>query len=181
MRNSTSFSVVVVIFSCMLLVGCQPPPLLSYPWYWDYTKTKPNEPDIVGKYKILKLRLPSKLEDSVRERDATITLQADHTAVLTDVPNFDDFGEKLVCRLSGSAHWELYDQTANLGGWSVLFQSYNPATKPTAKECELENSSWSILILSKHAPYRLYAIVGDPDSDTGVEYKWASLKFATFR
>lgn len=122
-------------------------------------------------YKILKLRLPSELGDSVRERDAAITLRANHTAILTDVPSFDDSGQKLACRLLGSARWELFDQTANLGGWSVMFQNYNPATKPTVKECELENSSWSILILSRHAPYRLYEIVGDPDSDTGVEFE----------
>jgi hypothetical protein len=126
---------------------------------------------MVGVYRILKLRLPSELGKSVRERDAEITLLADHRAVFTEVPSFDDFGEKLVCRLSGSAHWELNDETANLGGWSVMFRTYSPTTKPTAKECDLENSIWSIQILSKHAPYRLYSIVGDPDSDTGVEFE----------
>jgi hypothetical protein len=51
-----------------------------------------------------------------------------------------------------------------------MFEDYIPATKPRAKECQLEDSSWSIPLLSRRAPYRLYDIVGDPDSDTGIEY-----------
>jgi hypothetical protein len=174
MWKQMSSLVAIVTFSCALLSGCRPPPLMSYPWFWDFTKTKPKEADIAGTYKFLKLRLPSELERAVREEDASITLLTDHTAMLANVPEFDDFGQKLVCRLAGSANWDLDDQTSGAGGWSVMFRDYRPATTPTVNECKLENSLWSISVLSRHAPYRLYAIVGDPDSDTGVEVQRVS-------
>ncbi len=100
-----------------------------------------------------------------------VTLKADHTAVLADVPEFDGFGDELVCRLSGSANWELNSELSSGVGWSVVFQNYRPPPGPARSECDLKYSTWSILILSQHAPYRLYATVGDPDSDTGVEFR----------
>jgi hypothetical protein len=115
-------------------------------------------------------RLPSALARAVSEKEPVISLKADHTAVFTDVPKFDGFGDELVCRLSGSANWEL--SSFNSGaGWSVEFQNYRPALEVTKPECNLENTAWGILVLSQHAPYRLYATVGDPDSDTGIEYR----------
>lgn len=169
MRTLRSALFAVAIFSSGLLTACNVP-LLSYPFFWDYTKTRPNDSDLVGTYKVLELRLPSGLGQAVREKSSAITLKADHTAVLTNVPEFDGFGQKLICRLSGSASWALNDAINSGWGWSVAFQNYHPAT-PTTQECDYENSIWAILILSRHAPFRLYAIVGDPDSDTGVEYE----------
>jgi hypothetical protein len=164
-----SLSIVIAISLCSL-AACNFP-LFSYPYLWDYTKTKPEDAHIVGTYGLLKSRLPSDLERLVREKQPVIALNTDHTATLTDVPEFDPFGQKLVCRLSGTAIWALDDGINSGWGWSVAFQNYHPTTKPTTRECDLQNSIWGILVLSRHAPYRLYAIVGDPDSDTGVEYK----------
>jgi len=174
MRKLFSTSFAIVIFSCSLLAGCKVPPLLSYPRFWDYTRTKPKDADFVGTYKVLKLRLPTELSLSVRERESAITLKADRTAILTDAPMFNGFGDTLVCRLSGSVNWEL-DQGLSGGlGWSLTFQHYQAATKPTTGECNYENTMWSMDILSRNAPYRLYRTVGDPDSDTGVEFKRVS-------
>lgn len=169
MRKQTWFSLTAALLSCLLLAGCRPLPLLSYPWSWDYTKTEPTETDITGTYKIFKLRLPSELGDAVRQRDTGIELEADHTAVLSDFPEFDEAGEKLVCTLSGSAKWS-FDQEISSLGWSVVFQDYHPLSTPTAHECVYENRLWGIFILNQHAPYRLYLDVGDPDSDSGVEF-----------
>jgi hypothetical protein len=171
MRKLGSSSLVIVCFSCCLLAGCRPPPLLSYPWFWDYTRTKPNDAELEGTYGVLKLRLPSALARSVREKEPVISLKADHTVVFTDVPKFDGFGDELICRLSGSANWELRGLLNTGASWSIEFQNYRPALEVTKPECRLKNTMWSILVLSQHAPYRLYTTVGDPDSDTGVEYR----------
>jgi hypothetical protein len=171
MKNLATFSAASIVFACLLLAGCQPPPLFSYPWFWDHTKTRPMEADVLGIYEVSNVRLTGTLATSVREKHAAIALLSDHTATFISFPVFDDSGEKLACALDGSATSKLFDQTTNLGGWSVMFENYNPTTKSGAKECQLEDSSWSILLLSRHAPYRLYDIVGDPDSDTGIEYK----------
>ena len=170
MRMLLSLAVVAIAISSCSLMGCNVP-LGSYPYFWDYTKTRPQDADLVGTYKLLELRLPSDVEHSVREKAFTITLNEDHTATLTDVPEFDGFGQKLVCRLSGTATWALDDGINSGWGWSVAFQNYHPLTKPTAHECDLQNSIWGILVLGRHTPYRLYAIVGDPYIDTGVEYE----------
>jgi hypothetical protein len=163
----TSALVIAIFFG---LSGCHASPL-SYPYFWDYTKAKPSDADLVGTYEVLKTRLPGDLAKTVREADAVVVLKADHTAVLTNVPEFDAFGERVACQLAGTAEWALDDKMNSGWGWSIAFQSYHPSTKPSARECNLGSSIWGgFLVLSRHAPYRLYSIVGDPDSDTGVEF-----------
>ncbi len=164
-----SRALLIGVFSLSLVAGCQPPPLLSYPYFWEYTKTRPNDSDLVGRYQILKARLPNELSRSVRERSSEMNLEANHVVVFNDVPEFDDAGQKLVCRLSGTANWELDNHVGE--GWSILFRDYHPKTKPVARECDLHNVMWDgTFILSRHAPYRLYSIIGDPDSGAGIEY-----------
>lgn len=124
---------------------------------------------MVGTYKILKLRLPSSA--TLSGENAQIILRTDGTATLSSVPEFDELGQGLACTLSGSATWELDDKIIDQGGWSVAFQNYRPVTTPTARECDLRNFMIGFLVFSRHAPYRLYQIVGDRDSDTGVEYQ----------
>lgn len=167
------FRMLWIVVLSFHLAGCNVP-LGSYPYFWEYTKAKPRDEDLVGTYRLLKLRLPSDLERMVREKDPVITLRADHTVVFTEVPKFDGFGQKLVCRLSGPANWALDEEINSGWGWSVAFQNYHPLSKPLTRECDYENSLWGVLVLSRHAPYRLYAIVGDPDSDSGVEFKRVS-------
>lgn len=155
-----------MVVSCSLLMSCNIP-LGSYPRLWDFAKTRPKDADLVGTYRVVKLRIPDELRHLVRERDARITLRADHTAAFVDIPQFDGFGQKMECELSGSAIWEL-DKGRS---WSVSFQNYHASPKPAERGCKYENSIWGFFpVLSRHAPYRLYEYVGDPDSDTGIEY-----------
>ena len=153
-------------------MGCNLPHLfLGYPRFWDYSKTRPKDADLVGAYRLRSLRLPAELSRAVKQREPLLSLRGDHTVTLQDVPEFDGFGDVLECRLSGSATWALDDQINHGWGWSVAFQNYRALAKQPVSKCNYENTTWGILVLSRHAPYRLYAIVGDPDSDTGVEYQ----------
>lgn len=124
-----------------------------------------------GTYRILSLRLPADLSRSVKERESFISLKEDRTVTLENLPEFDGFGDTLECRLSGTATWSLDNQINYGWGWSVAFQNYRAVAKQPTGKCNYENTTWGILILSRRPPYRLYAIVGDPDSDTGVEYE----------
>jgi hypothetical protein len=143
---------------------------LGYPYPWNYSKEKPKVSDVVGTYKILKLRLPSTVSGVAK--DARVTLGADGTALFSSFPEFDNFGEKFVCNLSGRATWELDDRVNDGWGWSVAFEHYQPTTKPIKRECDLGNSViGGVLVLNRRAPHRLYEIVGDPDSDTGIEFE----------
>lgn len=155
---------------CLVLVGCQPPPLFSYPHFWDFTRSKPNDSDIVGTYKVIELRVPDDLMSSVQQKPSTLTLNADHSAMFTDFAVFDAFGDTLRCRLSGKGTWQL-ERYVSADGWQVDFDDFHPTTKPTAPECDRERTGWPLTILGQHAPYRLYDYVGDPDSDTGIEYR----------
>jgi hypothetical protein len=168
MRIRTLLWFVAGILLSLFSLGCNFP-LLSYPRYWDFTKTRPKDADVVGTYELANLRLSKELAQSVREKTPMITLNADHIAVLTDVPGFDVFGRGLTCRLSGSASWALDDGMNSGEGWSIVFQNYH-ATKPTNGKCDYQTTKWSVLILGRHSPHRLYDMIGDPDSDTGVEY-----------
>ena len=158
----------LLILACCYLVGCRSY-VLSYPYPWEYSKQKPKDSDMVGTYKVLKLRLPSTAMFS--GKDAQIILRTDGTAMFSSVPGFDELGQRFVCTFSGSATWNLDDKIIDQGGWSVAFKNYQPATTPTARECDLRKSMIGFLVLSRHPPYRLYQIVGDRDSDTGVEYQ----------
>jgi hypothetical protein len=97
MRNLAIFSAGLMVLGCLLLTGCQPPPLFSYPWFWDYTKTKPMEADVLGTYEVSKVRLPGLLADSVHGKQTAIALLSDHTATFANFPVFDAFGERLAC------------------------------------------------------------------------------------
>lgn len=124
----------------------------------------------MGNYGAFSFRLPEQQRKQVGNA-IRIALKADHTAEFSSVPEFDGFGIQKKCELSGTANWELDDTINNGWGWSVAFEHYHAAKKNAAGECNWENSTWGILILSRHPPYRLYDIVGDPDSDTGIEFK----------
>ena len=157
----------LLVLTCFLLVGCRN--FFAYPYPWDYTREKPKEYDMVGTYKVFKVRLPSSSE---LDEEGQIILRADGTALFVRVPEFDDFGQKFVCRMSGDATWTLDDKINDSWGWSIAFRDYRSATKPIPRECNPEHSIFGgILVLSRHAPNRLYKIIGDPDSDTGLEFE----------
>ena len=170
LEKSPLLVLAILVGLCLTLVGCQPLPLFSYPHFWDFTRSKPGESDIVGTYEIIKLRVPGDLMWSVQQKPPTLTLNADHSAIFTDFAVFDAFGDTLRCRLSGKGTWQLENYPA-ADGWQVDFEDFHPTTKPTARECDREKTGWPLTILGQHAPYRLYDYVGDPDSDTGVEYR----------
>ena len=150
---------------CCILTGCIP--VFAYPRFWDFARKKPQDSDLVGSYKVLELRLPEEQRRLVGG-DPRITLRRDHTADLIALPEFDVFGKGIECIVSGTATWELYNSTWD---WYVEFKNYHATNKGSAGECKRENTIWgSPVVLSRHAPDRLYDYVGDPDSDTGIEY-----------
>jgi len=69
---------------------------MSYPWFGDYTKTKPKEADRPGKYKTLKIRLSTAVAKPLREREPSVTLNADRTALLDNFPRFKDSEAELI-------------------------------------------------------------------------------------
>src|SRR5436190_14489174 len=135
----------VVVALSVAWSGCRPPPLMSYPYFWDHPTKKPPNADIAGTYQVEKVRLSTELSSSVREKDPLIKLNTDGTAIFTNVPILDGFGDRVTCRLTGSAIWELHSEFNSASGWSVDFSDYQPNLKPAQHECNRENSSWGML------------------------------------
>ena len=86
---------ITILFGVPLVLALGFLGFFSYPYFWDYSKTKPSDNDLFGSYRVLKLRLPSKLKREANEKEAGIILNADRTATLADVPEFNGFREKL--------------------------------------------------------------------------------------
>jgi hypothetical protein len=164
--------------TCILLVGCSLPSPFAYPRFWDFPTAKPDAGEIAGSYQILDARSPelgktgALVTDFRSHKIVVLTLNRDHTVVFAGLLQFDPFGQKLTCSYLGTASWRL-DGENNGGSWSVDFIDYRAATPHdnAARQCPNENAIWGILILGRHAPYRLWLTVGDPDGDTGIEFK----------
>jgi hypothetical protein len=165
------FALPFLTLLCCLLASCRPPPLMSYPRFWDYARAKPKESDLPGRYKILKIRLSTDLAKQIRGQEPSLKLNADHTALLANFPRFDGFGDRVDCSRSGIASWSLHKDLGS-SGWQVAFEDYRPSMAAAA--CGQENSIWPVLLLGQKPPYRFYLTVGDPDSDTGIEFQKAA-------
>ena len=155
-----------------MLTGCGFLPW-AYPHFWDYTKTKPNETDLVGSYKV---RLFSGSFGSAYgfqgNKNITLTIHRNHTAVLSSMPGFEDSqGQyKVICTFSGAAVWQLDDHgdpDHDVWYWETQTGQWVRSRKNTSGPC----NGWEFLILSRQAPYRLDMTVGDPDEDTGIEFE----------
>jgi hypothetical protein len=142
---------------------------MSYPRFWDYTRAKPKESDLSGGYKVLKIRLSTDVAKQIKEQQPSVTLNSDNIALLGKCPRFDGFGDRVDCSRSGPADWSLDKDLDASSGWQLAFKNYRPSTAAAA--CSQENAVWPVLLLGRKPPYRLYLTVGDPDSDTGIEFQ----------
>src|SRR5260221_14008370 len=73
---------------CFSLASCRPPPLMYYPLFWDYTRAKPKEADLAGKYEVLKIRLSTDLAKSLQEGKPSVILFFFKTALPHQFPPF---------------------------------------------------------------------------------------------
>jgi hypothetical protein len=165
-----SFGLTIVALSIWLL-GCGPPPLMSYSYFWDH----PQESRRAQMSSVLTNPIKSDFRKSCRaqleKKDPSVKLNGDGTTILKTVPVFGGFADKGACRRTGGANWALDSELSPGWGWSVVFREFRSNLKAVQQECYRERASWEMQLLGRHAPYRLYTIVGDPDSDEGVEFK----------
>jgi hypothetical protein len=159
----------ILFLVASLLLGCTASPL-AYPRFWDYSRERPNELDLLGTYKFFKSSGSFGYGHGYRgNRNVAITLYADHTASLSAMPSIEPDQFKLPCTYSGPGVWTLDDHGDPDGGeWHVMIETKQStdSQKKTWGPC----SWWEMLILSRHPPYRLYKVIGDPDNDTGLEF-----------
>jgi hypothetical protein len=122
-----------------------PPAIWNRPW------NVPPREDLVGHY----LESERHLDERRPSAAASLTLQADGLMMVANLPA--DFGTS-TCTLSGTGSWKAPDDD---GLRLTLISDQRPSSCPSGTYGGLE--------LAGHSkPYRLYWIVGDPDSGTGV-------------
>jgi hypothetical protein len=128
------------------------------------------EADLIGTYK------PSSFDGDaadIRYLNAGqlgITLRTDHTAIISGFPEFDGFGDEVVCTLSGPARWKMS------GAGIILdienFEPHLPRPQnPEKRQCY---NHVGIDITGRFSPHKLYLVIGDPDSGTGIELQRVS-------
>jgi hypothetical protein len=156
----------VVLGSALVLNGCTGCGALSpfaYPHAWDFTRSKPKDTELVGTYWVLKT---SGSPPSFRlTSDVRITLNADHTAAVYGIPEYDPSGERIECIVSTSGTWEV-------GAGSDLTLEFWPkdADRRQHGTSQCGRSNTPLWLLGQRKPYRLYLCIGDPDSDVGIEF-----------
>jgi hypothetical protein len=140
---------------------------MSYPRFCAHPKDRPSDADLAGTYKVVKLRVDDEFVKTLQQRGSILILKADNTAQFRNFAVFDTPGVS-VCRLTGTARWQAGEGLGNLHQWSVEFDDVQPTDESNAPGCS--RTLGELQILSRQQSYRLYQLVGDPDSDTGVEY-----------
>ncbi|HKF20410.1 MAG TPA: hypothetical protein VKE93_02510 [Candidatus Angelobacter sp.] len=160
----------ILLIIALLLVGCTASPL-AYPHFWDYTKVKPRDVDLVGTYKFFKSSGSFGYGHGYQgNQSITITFHADHTAIISALPSIEPEEYKQVCTYSGPGVWNL-DDHGDPDGWPWYVFIETKATADMPKKTFGPCSAWDMLVLSRRPPYRLYQTIGDPDNDTGLEFE----------
>ena len=156
---------------CVFLMGC--PSLgapFGYPRMWDYTRKEPTAASLAGTYHIRQVRTvdiggaSSTIQNFRNRQDVSVTINPDHMAILSNIPDFDICGGK---EISTAATWKLLGND-----WEIRFDAVG-LTKATDAKSDPCGTGWNrgMYILGQAAPYRLWLGIGDPDGDTGIEFE----------
>jgi hypothetical protein len=132
----------ILFFGANNLAGA----IVGPPAIWNRPSTSPPRADLVGMYFESKRR-----EDTPSYNPhSSVTLGADGTMEVDGLPSDS-------CTLSGTGRWTGPDDEQRI---DLILVTSKGDCKP---------GSYSAFELSGHAkPYRLYWVIGDPDSGTGV-------------
>lgn len=150
-----------------LSTGC------GHPRLWQFSHFQPKQSDLVGTYRVARFDgNVDRIEGFSSKDPIEIALHPDHSATVSDLPEFDGFGDAVICKLSGSAKWELRSAPFS---WDIVlrFDSLprSSGTHPLVRQCYPE---FHLHIVGHAAPYGLYDDIGDPDDDTGIQYRRGS-------
>jgi len=158
-------------FICLFLGGCQ-----YDPWADGFLQNRPVETDLVGTYRVdadtlaRRISIPWSRKTTISiERQAEITLYANHKAQFLHVPQVDDFVRQ-VCVINGNGSWELgrNDHYAD-----VAVQIYRADYHQSVDGCEPTYDGVLMLYGSK-PPYKLHVTIGDPDAGDAMQFEKAN-------
>jgi hypothetical protein len=163
--GSSRLLVSLIVVATLPLSGCALSGFspFAYPHWWDFTKQRPKNSELVGSYHAFKKSGSPSGVTSIA--NITVQLNADGTAQIASIPIHDGFGEKKLCDLSASGKW-LVDGSSRAWALEVV----KLVDVKSAGNCP-PNSNLPFFILGQREPYRIYLTIGDPDSDEGIEFR----------
>lgn len=146
-RTLLAFALLILSSACVLT---------SYPPLWTFARKRPDDSNLVGTYVIERQNVTAQtVKGLTADRYERIVLRADHTAELSNVADFDGFGESIEQVLDGSGEWSV---SGSVGDWQLTIGIHNFA-------CQC----WSVM--GQRPPYRLWQNIGDPDEGQGLSFK----------
>jgi hypothetical protein len=150
-----AFGIFLVVASPIFLIGFFAAnnfagAIFGPPAIWDTPRETPKRDDLIGQYSETKRTW----NDTGTKTSASVSLLADGTMTVHALPM--DWPDS--CLLSGSGRWN---------GPRDLKLSLTLTLPSTDNTCKL--GEYEYIALAGHSkPYRLYWVIGDPDSGTGV-------------
>ena len=151
----------VAVAALLFVAACQYDPYTS-----EFTTHRPNESDLPGNYVAT-----ADTRDLIRRAgtyaacDPQITLQADHTFAIKDVPDwfvtYGDAGTKLV---SGSGTWELMQP----GKWWTLMVEFHESTGQSVWKGRF---GMEFNLVGEKPPYLVHMTIGDPDMGNAMQFQ----------
>ena len=150
----------VAICALLLLVACQYDPYTT-----EYTSHRPNESDLAGTYVAT-----AETQELIRRagtypaRDPRVTLGADHTFAIKDVPDWfvteGDAGTKLV---SGHGTWKLW---RSQDWWTLMVEFQESSGQSVFKG----PFGMEFHLVGEKEPYLVHMTIGDPDTGKAMQF-----------
>jgi hypothetical protein len=155
---------VTLLAAAVVLSGCEGPHV------WDYQVFMPKEADLIGTYKVVRYHRVDAIEGLSKKDPIQIVLNTDHTVEFSDFPEFDGFGDFVICKLSGPGIWAL---TRGLPTPEIQFElkAVPKSAVPESPYVRRCYGNFSLPLVGHLNPYRLYVSIGDPDDDMGIEFE----------
>ena len=121
----------------------------------DNTKAKPNSASLVGRYE----------GSAPHAGDAVVVLNADHTALISQLPTFETFEKPEICRWDGNGTWGI--------GGSQSWEVEVVLSSITAGKgfCPASSEPLRFSLKGQREPYEIYVTIGDPDSSERITLK----------
>ena len=164
------FEAISIGLVCGFLAGCQ-----YNPWANGFLKAQPAEGDLVGTYKVdsdtltRKFSIPMNSKILPISRDARIELAADHKVQFLQIPDVDEFAQR-VCVISGTGSWQV-NRNDDYAVIDVKIQRKDESR--LHDECS-PTYDGELMLYGLKPPYKLHITMGDPDSGDALQFEKAN-------
>jgi hypothetical protein len=155
--------------SLIVLVGILLSSCRYSPEYWEFTRKKPRQEDVVGQYvpdqKARKFIFEKR---NYPKEKISINLGPDGSFELKNIPDcwLSDFGKSSGKFNSGGGTWELAEHDSR---WTLSL--HFPSTEHFSAKRFKGGFFTFVMLIGEKPPYIIYLMVGDPDGGEGMRFE----------